>query len=77
MMMMDDEPQDDDEDVDEWLLVDDKLTASVGRVVEGSLAGVRRSDDTAVLAAIAASTFVAGCVGADQQRTRRSPPPAV
>ena len=76
MMMMDD-----CDDADDWQLVDDELTASVGRVVEESVAGVRRSDDPRLFAALAATTFVAGCAGARAPRQPAppiaSPPPAV
>ena len=61
----------------------DEIAASVGRVVEESLQNVRRGDDTAVFATVAATTFVAGCVGAEARDDAASsllssaPPPAV
>ena len=60
----------------------DEIAASVGRVVEESLQNVRRGDDPALFATVAATTFVAGCVGAEARDAAasllsRTPPPAV
>ena len=43
---------------DEWVLLNDELTAQVGHVVENELTNARKGD-TLVLATVAATTFVA------------------